>query len=64
MFGFKKETIKQRRLMRRKKHLLQYIATLVQKKAILEIELEGLGSEIEKLHIDLKRTLERLGKNG
>lgn len=59
MFGFKKQTLRQKRLARRKKHLHQLIARLSEKKAILELEIEETEKHLDKARFDLKMALSK-----
>jgi len=61
MFGFRKQTLKQKRIIKRKKYLQGLIIRLTERKALLELEIEKLDKDIVKAHDDLKYTLRREG---
>jgi len=64
MFGFRKQTLKQKRLAKRKKYLQGLIARLTERKTILELEVEELNKDLEKAHVDFKNTVRREGQDG
>jgi len=59
MFGFNKKSLREKRLTKRKKILEGLLARLLNREAILEVELEQTKEEILKTKKGIRETIKR-----